>query len=75
MSADIQTPTNLANLPISRLVGYPRSPLSGGGMIGLPGFLMIEANQRAWRVFTDQVSELPDKPAPDFVCTAPFFVD
>ena len=76
VGVDVLPLTNLANLTVTRLVGYPRSPLSGPGLSGLQGFLMIEASNRAWRVFTDQVGELfPENRQANGACTAPFFVD
>ena len=72
---------NLGTLVVTRLVAYPQNPMKG-----LRGYIMIEANDQAYNVFSDQAVPLsPDNapssgaspkpavgvPAP----TAPFFVD
>jgi hypothetical protein len=73
---DILPLTNLANLVVTRLAGYPRSPLSGPGLSGIVGLLTVEAGGRTWKVFAGQVEELPPKDrAANAACTAPFFVD
>jgi hypothetical protein len=63
---------NLVPKQVTRVAGYPRSP---AGDIDLIGFLMVEADNSAWRVFSDQITALLPDGRQDMICTAPFFVD